>query len=148
MYGNRRVWVILVVAALAISPSSCARTAATPSGKSLYVRLGGATKIASVVEEFLTNVAADRRINGRFATADLAKLRGHLIDQLCMITGGPCVYTGRDMQSAHAGMHITRGEFNALMEDLVAALDRLKVSPQEKGQLLGLIDAMKRDIIE
>lgn len=145
---DRLMWEIMMTAVLALSLSSCARTSATPDGKSLFVRLGGTTMIASMVDEFVTNVAADSRINGRFATADIAKLRGHLVDQFCMITGGPCVYQGRDMKSTHAGMKITGREFDALAEDLVRALDRLKVPAQEKAQLLHLLNPMKKDIVE
>jgi hemoglobin len=104
--------------------------------------------IASVVDEFVTNVAVDNRINGRFATADLARLREHLLDQFCMMTGGPCVYKGRDMKSTHAGMKITGLEFDALVEDLVRALDRFKVPAREKGELLHLLGPMKREIVE
>ena len=104
--------------------------------------------IASVVEEFLTNVTVDNRINGRFATADLAKLRGHLLDQFCMMTGGPCVYRGRDMKSTHAGMKITSLEFDALVEDLVRALDRFKLPAREKGELLHLLGPLKKEIVE
>jgi hemoglobin len=139
---------MLLTAAILLSLSSCARTTATPGGKSLYVRLGGTTMIASVVEEFLTNATVDNRINGRFATADLAKLRGHLLDQFCMMTGGPCVYRGRDMKSTHAGMKITSLEFDALVEDLVRALDRFKLPAREKGELLHLLGPMKKEIVE
>jgi hemoglobin len=120
----------------------------TPSGKSLYDRLGGKPAITAVVDQFLANVAADSRINGRFATTDIPKLKGHLVDQVCMASGGPCIYKGRDMKTTHAGMKITNGDFGALVEDLVAALDKFKVPPQEKGELLGLLGPMKKDIVE
>jgi hemoglobin len=119
-----------------------------PSGKSLYDRLGGKPAITAVVDQFVANVAADTRINGRFATTDIPKLKGHLVDQVCMASGGPCTYKGRDMKTTHAGMKITNGDFSALVEDLVAALDKFKVPAQEKGQLLGLLGPMKKDIVE
>jgi hemoglobin len=100
------------------------------------------------VDQFVANVAADSRINGRFATTDIPKLKGHLVDQVCMATGGPCTYKGRDMKTTHAGMKITNGDFGALVEDLVAALDKFKVPAQEKGELLGLLGPMKKDIVE
>lgn len=104
--------------------------------------------IAAIVDQFVTNVVADTRINGRFATTDIAKLRDHLVDQLCMLTGGPCVYRGRDMQSSHAGMHITGREFDALVEDLALALERFKLPAQEKGMVLELLRQMKKEIVE
>ena len=70
----------------------------------------------------------DTRINGRFAITDIRKLKGHLADQVCMATGGPCTYSGRDMKTAHAGMKISNGDFGASVEGLPKALDTFKVS--------------------
>ena len=126
----------------------CAGAERVPAGKSLYDRLGGKSSISAVVDQFVTNVAADTRINGRFAITDIRKLKGHLVDQVCMAAGGPCTYSGRDMKMTHAGMKISNGDFEALVEDLVEALDMFKVSAQEKGELLGLLGPMKKDIVE
>jgi hemoglobin len=119
-----------------------------PGGKSLYDRLGGKTAISAVIDQFVANVAADTRINGRFATTDIPKLKGHLVDQVCMATGGPCRYTGRDMKTTHAGMKISHADFGALIEDLIKALDTFKVPAGEKGELLGLLTPMKKEIVE
>jgi hemoglobin len=73
---------------------------------------------------------------------------GHLADQICMATGGPCKYSGRDMKTTHAGMKISNADFGALVEDLVKALDTFKVPAQEKSELLGLLGPMKKDIVE
>jgi hemoglobin len=118
------------------------------AGKSLYDRLGGKSSISAVIDQFVANVAADTRINGRFATTDIRKLKGHLVDQVCMATGGPCTYSGRDMKTTHAGMKISNGDFGALVEDLVKSLDMFKVPAREKGELLDLLGAMKKDIVE
>jgi hemoglobin len=138
----------LALATAGLIAGGCAGVDTQPAGTSLYDRLGGKTAIAAVVADFVANVAADTRINARFATTDLARLKGHLVDQICMATGGPCVYRGRDMKTTHAGMRITDAEFGALVEDLVAALDRFKVPAREKSELLGLLAPMKKDIVE
>ena len=70
-----------------------------------------------------------------------------LVDQICTGTGGPCTYTGRDMKSVHAGMRISDAEFDALVGDLVKALDKFKVPEKEKGELLGVLGPMKGDIV-
>lgn len=126
----------------------CAGTERMPAGTSLYDRLGGKSSISSVIDQFVTNVAADTRINGRFATTDIRKLKGHLVDQVCMATGGPCTYSGRDMKTTHAGMKISNGDFAALVEDLVKSLDTFKVPVREKEELLALLVPMKKDIVE
>ena len=101
----------------------------------------------AVVDEFLQRVAADKRINGRFFNTDLPRLRGLLIEFVCSATGGPCQYTGRDMRSSHAGFQLVDAEFNALVEDLVGALDKFKVPKKEKDELLGALGPLQKEIV-
>jgi hemoglobin len=115
--------------------------------KSLYDRLGGTPAITAVVDDFIGNVAADTRINRRFANADIPRLKRMLVDQICQASGGPCTYTGASMKDAHKGMKITDAEFNALVADLVKSLDKFKVGAPEKNDLLGALGAMKPDIV-
>lgn len=117
-------------------------------GPSLYDRLGGKEAITSVVDTFVANVGGDRRINGYFAGTDLGKLKMHLVNQICSASGGPCTYTGRTMKQTHAGMGVTDAAFNALVEDLISALDHHKVGKTEKEELLGVLGPMKSDIVE
>jgi len=116
--------------------------------KSLYERLGGKEAITAVVNDFAGRVLADARINKKFAKTDPARLTTMLIDQICMATGGPCKYEGRDMATAHKNMGVTEGEFNALVEDLIATLDKFKVPEKEKGELLKILGPMQPQIVE
>jgi hemoglobin len=121
--------------------------------KSLYERLGGKKAIAAVVDEFVARVAADQRINGFFSAtpsdpARLKAFKGNLVDQICQASGGPCKYMGKDMKTAHTGMGVSSADFDALVEDLVGALDKFKVGAHEKDQLLGALGPMKSNIVE
>ena len=115
--------------------------------KSLYDRLGGKDAITAVVEDFVGNVAADKRINTFFANADIPGLKQKLVDQICEATGGPCKYAGKDMKTAHAGMGVKDADFAAIVEDLVKSLDKFKVPQKEKDELLGALGGMKGDIV-
>jgi hemoglobin len=115
---------------------------------SLYERLGGLDAITAVVDSFSARCAGDDRINGKFARTDIARLRKMLVDQICEATGGPCTYTGRDMRATHDGMGVTAGEFDALVEDLVATLDEFNVPKPEQDELLGLLGPMRSQIVE
>jgi len=121
---------------------------AKKSSKTLYDRLGGKDAITAVVDEFVSRVAADNRINRFFASTDIKMLRMHLVNQICEASGGPCKYTGRSMKDAHKGMGISGADFNALVEDLVGALDKFKVAKADKDQLLGVLGPMQKDIVE
>lgn len=143
---------ILVLSVSACGGSQTSQSTTTPASapaaeKSLFERLGGLEAIGAVVDDFLANVGADERINQRFANTDLALLRTLLVDQICMATGGPCTYTGRNMADAHAGMGITNGEFGALVEDLVKTLKKFNVPEKEQGELLSALGGMKGDIV-
>jgi hemoglobin len=115
---------------------------------SLYERLGGLDAITAVVDSFSARCAGDDRINGKFARTDIPRLRKMLVDQVCEATGGPCTYTGRNMLEAHDGMGVTAGEFDALVEDLVATLDEFDVPMAERDELLALLGPMRSEIVE
>jgi hemoglobin len=115
---------------------------------SLYERLGGLDAIRAVVGSFVARCAGDDRINPKFARTDVARLEKMLVDQVCEATGGPCTYIGRGMRETHDGMGVTAGEFDALVEDLVATLEQLGVAKAEQDELLGLLAPMRADIVE
>lgn len=115
--------------------------------KSLYDRLGGKDAITAVVEDFVANVAGDKRINAFFANADIPGLKQKLVDQICEATGGPCKYTGKDMKTVHNGMNVKDADFTAMVEDLVKSLDKFKVGEKEKTELLTALGGMKPDIV-
>ncbi len=151
-----RTLIIAALAALTMTAAACGgggkkeTTTDMKSGegvKPLYDRLGGKDAITAVVEKFVGIVVADDRINGFFKNADAANLKKQLVDQICAATGGPCKYTGKDMKTTHAGMGVKEADFNALVEDLVKALDEFKVPEKEKGELLGALASMKGDIV-
>ena len=126
--------------------SSSSATKVDPN-KSLYDRLGQKPAITAVVDDFVGNVAADTRINAAFAKTDIPHLKQMLVEQICQASGGPCTYTGKDMKTAHEGMHITDDQFNAMVEDLVKSLNKFKVGKKEQDDLLGALGGMKGDIV-
>src|SRR5215468_176805 len=147
-----KITVAAVAVLIALLPLTVgAQNAAKP--KSLYDRLGGKKAITAVVDEFVGRVAADNRINHFFAATasnppQLASFKMKLVDQICEASGGPCKYTGKDMKTAHQGMGISSADFNALVEDLVGALDQFKVGGVEKDQLLSVLGPMQGAIVE
>lgn len=139
---------VVAVSVAAVAQNSMSAASPAPQEKSLYDRLGGVNAISAVTDEFIKNAAADTRINAKFAKTDIPRLRLHLIEQLCAVTGGPCTYTGKDMKSTHKNMKVTEGEFNALVDDLVKALDKFNVPDKEKTDLLKLLGPLKDQIVE
>lgn len=69
------------------------------------------------------------------------------IDYMCQVTGGSNYYLGRDMKTTHAGLNISEGEWKASTRYMAEALDKYKVPPREKEEVLALVEKMKRDIV-
>jgi hemoglobin len=158
MRSLTKALLLLSVGAFACTPradesvDSAATAAAAAMTPTLHERLGGTAAITMVVDSFVANVAADNRINRHFQriAGDTAAVRGFktkLVDQICQATGGPCTYTGLDMKSAHQGMNLTDADFDALVEDLVRALDSAGVSQRDKDELLAILGPMRADIV-
>jgi hemoglobin len=143
----------IIVAALVVMGMGSAAVAKSKGAPTLYDQLGKKKGITKVVNDFVGKVAADDRINHFFKddVADKKKLnhfKMELVNQICQASGGPCKYTGKDMKTAHQGMGITEADFNALVEDLKAAMDQDNVAQDAQNQLLGALGPMKADIVE
>jgi hemoglobin len=120
----------------------------TTQTKSLYDRLGGGDAINALTESWVARVGGDDRANGKFVRTDIERLKKEVVDQLCEATGGPCTYTGRSMLETHAGMKVTAGEFDVVMQHLDATLDELNVPKTEQDELVDLLRPMRADIVE
>lgn len=118
--------------------------------KSLYERLGGYDAVAAVVDEFIKLLGEDKQL-GRFvvglSTDSKKKLRQHVLDQFCQATGGPCIYTGRDMKTVHTGLGITESDWELAAKHLAEALDKYKVPKKEKDEVLAFVTSLKKDIV-
>jgi len=117
----------------------------------LYKRLGGYDAIVAVTDDFLGRLSTDPQFAKFFAghsTDSIKRLRQHVVDFLCMATGGPCIYTGRDMKTSHAGLGITEKDWDVSVKDLIATLDKFNVPAKEKDEVLGAVGGIKKDIVE
>ena len=128
----------------AAEPAPAAPAAAD---KTLFERLGGLPAITAVVDEFVNRTTADPRIKQRFFNTDAVQLKKLLVEFVASASGGGVKYTGRDMTSSHAGMDLVDDEFTALVENLIAALDKFHVPEREKGELLGALGPLKPQIV-
>jgi hemoglobin len=115
---------------------------------SLYQALGERAGIQRIVEGMLLNVAKDPRIVEHFRKVDIERLRDKLVEHLCVDSGGPCRYTGDSMAEAHKGQNLTRSDFNALVENLIAAMDAEKIPVPTQNRLIARLAPMRGEVIE
>lgn len=113
----------------------------------LFDDLGGLQGVARVAHELVRVMVADPRIAPKFDGVDLVKLEKRLTEQLCVVSGGACTYTGKDMRASHAELDVTVAQFNAVVEDLQEAMDHAGMSSTVQNRLLALLAPMERDIV-
>lgn len=134
----------LLLAALGISLlAGCA----TPSSDdTLYQSLGGIDGITRITDNFLYHIGEDDRVIEFFAATDIDRFHSKIIEHLCEISGGPCVYTGDPMSETHQGMAIGEVHFNAIVEDLIKAMDDENIPTRAQNQLLQRLAALHGEI--
>jgi hemoglobin len=113
---------------------------------SVYRQFGEEPGLVALMDLFMTKLVADPRTKRFFENADQAAIKKHLVEQFCVILGGPCSYTGRDMRTAHKGFDIDRAQFNALVEDLQQAMSERGIPFRAQNKLLAKLAPMHRDI--
>ncbi len=153
---NKRILLKTAFSVLALSlflsaAASGNRTVQPQGEKSLYERIGGYNALAAVVDDFIGRLVADKRFEKFFVghSEDSQKrIRQHILDQFCAATGGPCIYTGRDMKTTHHGLGLTDADWDVAAKHLVASLDKFKVPEKEKGEVLAFVTSLKKDIVE
>ena len=120
---------------------------------SLYERLGGAYKIAVLVDDFIDRIMADPRLeaNPRVKAANQhiskAGFKYIVTEMTCWATGGPQTYTGRSMGESHRHLMITGAEWQWFMDDFQQTLDACKVHEPEQHELIALLESSRAAIV-
>ncbi|WP_242204914.1 group I truncated hemoglobin [Aestuariivivens insulae] len=120
--------------------------------KSLFDRLGGSNGIADIVEDAIENHMNNPKINARFLPfkerpEHLATIKQHSIDFFSAGSGGPVVYSGKDMVTAHTGMNISPEEYMHVIDDIFMALDKNAIDEDTKKDVLAILWSLKGMII-
>ena len=106
--------------------------------KSFYERLGRYDAMAVLVDDLFQRLLSDPHVDiywkGR-NTASTKRDRHILVDYLCHAAGGPVVYTGHDMQTAHAGLGMSDSDWQVTAEHVMTTLEACNVPGPEKKEL-------------
>jgi hemoglobin len=119
---------------------------ADPSLLPVFKTFGEEPGLVALMDDFMALLLTDKRTKTFFENADQKSVKKHLVEQFCVILGGPCTYTGRDMKTVHAGLGITRSNFNALVEDLQIAMNKHHIPYHAQNKLLAKLAPMHREI--
>lgn len=114
---------------------------------SLYRELGGQAGIVKIANLTTDRFLADPRIKQTFDDTDLERFRRLLAEQFCVVSGGPCEYTGHSMAESHNGLHLKNADFNFVVEDLQDALSQAGIPFRTQNRLLARLAPMQHDIV-
>ena len=140
----KKILILIAIAASAISVPAYAQTMANDQ---LYKSFGEKAGITVLMNDFLKRLVEDPRTRDHFQIMGAGRIKEQLIEQLCELSGGPCVYTGRDMKSSHAALNIKKSDFHALVEVLQSSMTAQGIPFSSQNQMLALLAPMNRDII-
>ena len=132
---------LVLVATIAFAPLGHAQSDA------LYQQLGGQPGLVALMDDFMVRLLADARMNPFFKDTDQKHIKEELVLQFCEVSGGPCKRKGPDMKKAHAGIDVTKANFNALVEVLQQSMDAQGIAFTTQNKLLAKLAPMHRDII-
>lgn len=118
------------------------------ANESLFNRLGGADKVRVIVADTYHNHVTNPIIRDRFVDSDHDVIQEKVYEIFAAATGAENVeYTGRDMKTTHRAMNINEMEFNAVVDDVMAAMDKSGVGVQEKNEVLAILWSVRGDIV-
>lgn len=124
---------------------------AATTGNSLYARIGGYDVICAIVDEFSQTFANDPRMVRFVSGMNLERQKRNrqlTVDYLCAASGGPALYLGQDMKTAHAGLGINGSEWRIAMDHVQRAVEKLIPSESGKKEFLGLFLNRSHEVIE
>jgi hemoglobin len=130
---------------LLMAGSAFAQTASKDD--QLYKAFGEKAGLVALMDDFMVRLLADPRTGPHFKPSNQQRVKEQLVDQLCALSGGPCVYKGADMKSAHANLDIKKSDFHALVEVLQQSMDAKGIPFRRQNEMLALLAPMNRDII-
>jgi hemoglobin len=116
-------------------------------GKSLYERLGGDKGARAITEDIWNNHSKNPIVNNRFVNSDPSYVKQKVFELIAASTGGSTKYTGKDMLTTHAGMNISDMEFNAVVDDVMNALEQNHVGKQEQNEMLAILWSVKDQVV-
>ena len=118
------------------------------SDRSLYERIGGEKKVRMIVEDIWLNHSINPIVKDRFAASDPEYVKQRVFEIFAAATGATDVeYGGKDMKTAHAGMNISEMEFNAVVDDVLAACTTHGVKQKEMNEILAILWSVRKDIV-
>ena len=113
----------------------------------LFERLGEVDGIRKIVDVLVDNHSKNPIVSARFAGSDMNNLKQMAGDFFIAGSGGPEIYSGKDMIAAHKHMNINGDEFVAVLDDAMSALKVNEVGQREQEEVLYILYSLKDQVV-
>ena len=142
-----------LTAAAAAMMMFAAAPASAADEKSLYERIGGYKAVAAAADDLVDRIYVNATLNKNPALKVVHDLNERAAFKLVLATwvmentGGPKVYFGRPMDSAHAHLSITNREFDVILHECKETFNKLGVPEKESGELMAGLEAQRKAVV-
>jgi hemoglobin len=114
---------------------------------SIYDEIGGRPAVAAAVEDLYDRILSDETLAHYFDGLDMTHQKAHLRAFVAAALGGPQLYSGRDMHSAHRGLGIDGQAFDRVVRHLAGALTSLDVPAETIATIAGALAPLRGQIV-
>ncbi len=135
---------LIALSSLMVSLYGCSTTA---SKQPLYDALGQYEGIEKITHQLILNIAKDERVKHRYKGVNMSKFKKGMSNYVCELVQGPCKYEGDNMHIVHAGYQYTNTEFNAIVDNLILAMEQQQIPVTTQNRLLKLMAPTYKDIV-
>ena len=116
----------------------------------LYDTIGGRLRINAAVERFYARVFADDSVRSFFEGVEVQGLYGRQSMFVSMLLGGKIVYSGKDLDQAHASSRLkgmNDAHFDTLLKHFRAALNDTQVDPHRVVEIMALLEGTRDAVL-
>ena len=136
-----------ILSTLFINTQIASAEEAVAEAPSLYERMGAWDGINNIVTDTIALHMENPLISHYFENVDLDNLAEHVTAFFAAGTGGPAKYTGRDMTSTHATMHMSTADYDSAVADVLHAAKDNGLGEQERSEVAAILESLRQSVI-
>jgi hemoglobin len=120
---------------------------ATASSDAMYQQVGGEAGLTVLVDNFYQRLWADPSLDRYFAGIERDALKRHQRMFLTYVLGGPHVYAGQSLTTAHVNLHINDEAFDTVAHHLLLTLEELDIERSLIGIIMGFVEGARVQVV-
>jgi hemoglobin len=153
MISHLKKFAFALVAVMTVVAGAAVTAPVSAEEKSLYDRIGGYKGVAATVDDLVDRIYVNGTLNQNPILKSIhdqnerAAFKLVLATWVMQNTGGPKVYFGRPMGTAHASLNITNREFDVILHECKETFYKFAVPEKEMGELMAALEGLRKEIV-